>query len=170
MMKKKVAVLVRVVVALLLFAVLAFGVQMHNRQNDIHWQTAQKLYDLESAIKQVDEDWELASLSTVTPYTYVNAEGDCIVYYHCRTVYLSEDERTLDGMNVEALGEVVDISALENRQECEVNGRAAIAGDLEGKRYLCWTIDSENSCVIEYGADFSAEEDILAMAESVQLP
>ena len=125
---------------------------------------------VESALKAVDEDWELESLSTVTPYTYANPEGDTIVYYHCRTAYLTDGEVKLEGMNTEALDQAVDIEALENSRECEVNGQAAILGELDGRTYLCWTLDPENSCVLEYNADTFAEEDIFRMAESVQLP
>lgn len=41
---------------------------------------------------------------------------------------------------------------------------------MNGRTYLCWTLYSEVSCVIEYSPDVTEEIDIFHMAESVQLP
>ena len=171
MNKKKAITIICICIVVVLVAGAAIqGIRIYNREKDPYWQVAKKLYNVESALKAVDEDWELESLSTVTPYTYANPEGDTIVYYHCRTAYLTDGEVKLEGMNTEALDQAVDIEALENSRECEVNGQAAILGELDGRTYLCWTLDPENSCVLEYNADTFAEEDIFRMAESVQLP
>ncbi|MBO4938644.1 MAG: DUF4367 domain-containing protein [Oscillospiraceae bacterium] len=171
MNKKKAITIICICIAVVLVAgAVIQGIRLYNREKDPYWQAAKKLYNVESALKEVDEDWELESLSTVTPYTYANSEGVTITYYHCRTAYLTDDEVKLEGMNTEAIEQVVDIEILENSRECEVNGQAAIIGELDGRTYLCWTLDPENSCVIEYAADTFAEEDIFRMAESVQLP
>ena len=170
-MKKKVIMISCICIAVVTMAgALIQGIRIYTREKDPYWQAAKKLYNVESALKEADEDWKLESLSTVTPYTYANPEGETIVYYHCRTAYLTDDEVKLEGMNTEALDQAVDIEALENSRECEVNGQAAILGELDGRTYLCWTLDPENSCVLEYNADTFAEEDIFRMAESVQLP
>ena len=168
--KKAITIICICIVVVLVAGVLIQGIKIYHREKDPYWQAAKKLYNVESALKEVDEDWEMESLSTVTPYTYANPEGDTIVYYHCRTAYLTDDEVKLEEINTEALELVVDIEALENSRESEVNGQAAIIGELDGRTYLCWTLDPENSCVIEYAADTFAEEDIFRMAESVQLP
>lgn len=168
--KKAITIICICVVVVLVAGAVIQGIRTYNQEKDPYWQVAKKLYNVESALKEVDEDWKLESLSTVTPYTYANPEGDTIVYYHCRTAYLTDGEVKLEGMNTEALNQVVDIEALENSRECEVNGQTAIIGELDGRIYLCWTLDPENSCVIEYIADTFAEEDIFRMAESVQLP
>lgn len=171
MSKKKVLVIICVCVAIV-FVIEAVmqGIRITNRKKDPYWQVAKELYNVESALKEVDEDWKLESLSTVTPYTYANPEGDTIIYYHCKTSYLTEEEIKLDGLNVTALQQVVDMETLENSRDCDVNGLSAIIGEAKGRTYLCWTLDSENSCVIEYTAGSFPEEDIFRMAESVQLP
>lgn len=169
MKKKKVVTVICICVAVVLITgALIQGIQIFNREKDPYWQVAKKLYNVESALKEVDEDWELETLTTVTPYTYANPKGDTIVYYHCRTAYITDDEVKLDGLNETALEQVVDVKTLEKSRKCEVNGLAAIIGESEGRTYLCWTLDPENSCVIEYTADNFAEEDIFRMAESVQ--
>lgn len=65
---------------------------------------------------------------------------------------------------------MVDIDTLENSRECNINGLPAIMGEAKGRMYLCWTLDPENSCVIEYTAGAVSEEDLFHMAESVELP
>lgn len=170
MNKKKVLVMICVcMAAVLVSGAVIQGIIMYNQENDPNWQLAKELYNMESALKEVDEEWELESLSTVTPYTYANPEGDTIVYYHCRTSYLTEEEVKLDGLNATALQQVVDIDTLQNRRDCDVNGMAALIGEAEGRTYLCWTFDPENSFVIEYTTGSFPEEDIFRMAESVKL-
>lgn len=171
MKKKRIIMIICIcMAAVLLTGAVIQGIRIYNREKDPYWQVAKKLYNVESALKEVDEEWELESLSIVTPYSYANPEGDTIMYYHCKTSYLTEDEVKLDGMNTDALGQVVDIEALENSRECKVNGLSAIIGEFKGRTYLCWTLDPENSCVIEYTAGSISEEDLFHMAESVQLP
>lgn len=167
-MKKK-NMIIYIVIVLMVIVVIQ-GIRISSLERDSYWQAAKKFCDVQSILKEIDEDWQMDSISRVTPYTYANPEGDIIIYYHCKTSYFTENEGELDEMNTDALGQVVDIQTLENRRECEVNGRAAIIGESDRKVYLCWTLDSENSCVIECAVDTYAEEDILHMAESVQLP
>lgn len=168
--KKFIAIICICIAVVLVTGVVIQGIRIHNREKDPYWQVAKKLYNVESALKEADEDWELESLSTVTPYTYANPEGDTIVYYHCRTAYITDNEVKLDGLNETALEQVVDVRMLENSRECEVNDLVAIIGEMDGRTYLCWTLDPENSCVIEYAAGSVEEDDIIRMAESVSLP
>lgn len=168
--KKAIAIICICIAVVFVVGAVVQGVRLYNRENDPYWQVAKKLYNVESALKEVDEDWKLESVSTVKPYTYANPEGETIVYYHCTTAYLTDDEVKLEGINAEAIKQVVDIEILENGWECEVNGQSGIIGELDGRTYLCWTLDSENSCVIEYTAGSITQEEVFRMAESVQLP
>lgn len=74
------------------------------------------------------------------------------------------------GLNQPALEQVVNIDALDNCRDCEVNGLEAVVGELDGKTYLCWTISPTYSCVLEYTAGTIPEADIFRMAESVGEP
>ena len=114
--------------------------------------------------------WELQSLTQVTPYCYQNPDGDTITYYCCITTYVGDEPSEYFGLNQSALEQVVDMDALENRRDCEVNGLEAVMGELDGKTYLCWTISPTYSCVLEYTAESASEADILRMAESVGEP
>ena len=152
------------------FAVaLILGIRIYQRETDPYWKIAKNLYNVESALQEIDESWELESLSQVTPYCYQNPDGTTITYYCCTTSYLNEEPTELTGLNKAALDQVVDIDALEDRRDCEVNGQAAVMGELDDLTYLCWTISPKYSCVIEYTAGTVAEEDIFRMAESVGL-
>lgn len=126
-----------------------------------------KLYNLESALLDLDESWELESLNKVTPYCYQNPDGTTITYYCCTTTYIDEAPSEYAGLNKDALNQVVDLDVLENCFDCKVNNLDAVMGEFGGNTYLCWTISPTYSCVLEYTAGTSSEADIFRMAESV---
>ena len=68
---------------------------------------------------------------------------------------------------MDAIGLVIDISQIENKRKCTVNGYDAFQCEIGDRTYLCWTLSPEISCVIEYDAAVTSEDDILRMAESV---
>ena len=142
-------------------------IELWNRQTDPDWQFANEIYKVENALKEVDEDYACQSVSKVTPFTYTDSEGNTIVYYCCQTAYVSNESGEYAGLNMEAIGLVIDMSQIENRRECTVNEYDAFLCEIGEGTYLCWTLSSEISCVIEYDADVISEESILRMAESV---
>lgn len=170
-MKKKI---LRCTGIIVLIALLVLGIWYHismrNRQTDHNWKLAQQIYNAESALKEVDEDYKCKSISKVTPFTYTDSEGNTIVYYCCQTTYVSDESREYTGLNTDAIGMVIDFAKIQNRRDCKVNEYDAFQCEIDDRTYLCWTISPEISCVIEYGADVNSVADILRMAESVQLP
>ena len=72
--KKAITIICICIVVVLVAGAVIQGLRIYNREKDPYWQVAKKLYNVENALKEVDEDWELESLSTVTPYTYTNSE------------------------------------------------------------------------------------------------
>ena len=167
-MKKKIIMGIIVCISLVvIIAGMIWGIRMYQREQDPNWQIAKKLYNVESALQEIDESWELQSLTQVTPYCYQNPDGDTITYYCCITTYVDDEPAESFGLNQTALEQVVDMDALENRRDCEVNGLEAVIGELDGKTYLCWTISPTYSCVLEYTAGSIPEADIYRMAESV---
>ena len=118
-------------------------------------------------MQEIDESWELQSLTQVTPYCYQNSDGDTITYYCCITTYMDDEPTEYFGINQTALEEVVDMDALENRRDCEVNDKEAVIGELDGQTYLCWTISPTYSCILEYTAGTIPEANIFRMAASV---
>ena len=170
-MKKKIIVGIAVCAALVIVIVgIVYGIKIYQREQDPNRQIAKKLYNVESALQEIDESWELQSLTQVTPYCYQNPDGDTITYYCCITTYVDDEPAESFGLNKTALEQVVDMDALENCRDCEVNGLEAVMGELDGKTYLCWTISPTYSCVLEYSAESVSEADILRMAESVGEP
>lgn len=167
-MKKKIIVGIAVCIALVVVTASAmYGVRIYQREQDPNWQIAKKLYNVESALQEIDESWELKSLTQITPYCYQNPDGDTITYYCCITTYVDDVPTGYLGINQDALEQVVDMDTLENRRDCEVNGLQAVIGELGGQTYLCWTISPTYSCVLEYTAGSISEADIFRMAESV---
>lgn len=114
--------------------------------------------------------YERKSLSKVTPFSYTDSAGNIITYYCCQTSYLSDESGGYTGLNTDAIGMVIDFAQIRNRRDCKVNAYDAFQCEMGERSYLCWTISSEISCIIEYGADSIDEADIFRMAESVQQP
>ena len=155
--------------ALVVLGVLRY-IEVRNRQTDPNWKLAEQIYNMENALKEVDEDYACKSLSKVTPFSYTDSEGNMITYYCCQTTYLADEYGEDTGLNTDAIGMVIDFTQIQNRRDCKVNEYNAFQCEIDDRTYLCWTISPEISCIIEYGADTIGEKDIFKMAESVQLP
>lgn len=170
-MKKKLLWCAGIVV---LIAVIILGIwryiEVRNRQSDPNWKFAQQIYNMENALKEVDEDYECKSISKVTPFTYTDSEGNTIVYYCCQTTYVSDESGEYTGLNTDAIGMVIDFAQIENRRECRVNEYDAFLCEIDDRTYLCWSLSPKISCVIEYSAEAVEETEIFRMAESVQIP
>lgn len=170
-MKRKV---LWVVVIGILILVLIIGVaryiEIRSCQTDPNWQIANEIYKVENALKEVDEDYECQSVSKITPFTYTDSKGNTIVYYCCQTAYLENESGNHTGLDMNAIGLVIDSNLIENKRECMVNEYDAFLCEQGDRSYLCWTLSPEISCVIEYSTEAISEENILRMAESVSSP
>lgn len=157
-----------------LIALVVLGVwryiEVIQRQSDPNRKLAQQIYNMENALKKVDEDYECQSISKVTPFTYTDSEGNTIAYYCCQTTYIEDEYGDDTGLNTDALGMVIDFAQIQNRRDCKVNEHEAFQCEKGDRSYLCWTISPEISCIIEYDADSITDADIFRMAESVQMP
>ena len=170
-MKKKLLWCAGIIVLLVLVILgVCRWIEVQNRQTDPNWKLAQQIYNMENALKEVDEDYECKSVSKVTPYTYTDPSGNTITYYCCQTAYVSDESGEYTGLNTDAIGMVIDFAQIKNRRECKVNAYDAFQCEISDRAYLCWTISPEISCVMEYSADAIDEADIFRMAESVLLP
>ena len=158
-----------VLIGVIILGVLRY-IEVQNRQTDPNWKLAEKIYKMENALKEVDDDYECKSISKVTPYTYANPAGNTIVYYCCQTTYISDQYGDNTGLNTDAIGMVIDFAQIKNRRDCKINAYDAFQCEMGEHSYLCWTISPEISCVIEYSADVNDEADIFHMADSVSVP
>jgi len=155
-----------ILIALVVLGVLRY-IEVRNRQTDPNWKLAERIYKMENALKEVDEDYACKSLSKVTPFSYTDSEGNIITYYCCQTSYLSDESREYSGLNTDAIGMVIDFAQIKNRRDCKVNEYDAFQCEMGERSYLCWTISPEISCIIEYSADVNNEADIFQMAKSI---
>ena len=160
---------INVLIALIVLGVFRY-IEVRHRQTDPNWKLAQQIYNMENALKEVDEDYACKSLSKVTPFSYTDSAGNIITYYCCQTTYLADEYGENTGLNTDAIGMVIDFTQIQNRRDCKVNEHDAFQCEMGERSYLCWTITPEISCVIEHSADVNDEADIFKMAESVQLP
>ena len=156
-----------VVVGLVVIVGIVRYSEIQKHRTDSNWQIANEIYKVENALKEVDKDYECQSVSKVTPFTYTDSEGNTIVYYCCQTAYLSNESGEYTGLDMDAIGLVIDVSQIENKRECMVKEYDAFQCEIGDRTYLCWTLSSEISCVIEYDAEVTNEKYIFRMAESV---
>ena len=141
--------------------------EIKKRESEPNWQIAKEIYKVENALKEVDEDYECQSVAKVTPFTYTDSEGNTIVYYCIQTAYLENESGDDTGLDMNAIGIVIDPELIENKRECRVNEYDAFLCELGDRSYLCWTLSPELSCVIEYSKGVVEEGSIFRMAESV---
>ena len=166
-MKHKVMWIIGIGVLLVLIVGVAWLIEIPNHQTDPNWQIANEIYKVENALKEVDEDYKCQSVSKVTPFTYTDSEGNTLVYYCCQTTYLENESGDDTGLDMNAIGMVIDPEFIENKRDCKVNEQAAFLCELGDRSYLCWTLSPEISCVIEYSKGVIDEASIFRMAESV---
>ena len=131
---------------------------------------AEESYNVETARKEGDEGYECESIFGVTPFTSSDSGGKTIAYYWCQTAYATDEPKDYTGLSMAAIDLVIAIDMAENGKECKVIEFDAFLCEIDDRTYLCWTLSSEISCVIEYNADTESESDIFLMAESIPLP
>ena len=141
--------------------------EIQKRESDPNWEIAQEIYMIENALKEVDEDYECQSVSKVTPFTYTDSEGNTIVYYCIQTAYLEKEFGDDTGLDMNAIGMVIDMTQIENKRECKVTEYDALLCEIGDRSYICWTVSTEISCVIEYSPNSVDEASIFQMAESI---
>jgi len=147
-----------------------WSVWLYQRERDPRLQAAREIYTVHKAIKELDENWELESLSEVYPYEIKSPDGPSIYYYCCVTIYPDESPNVNDGLNKVSISQVVDVDALENTVVCDINGYQGVLGEQGDQKYLCWTISPVYSCVVKYTKGSISESEILRIAESVNVP
>jgi len=155
------------IISLVLIVGIARYSVSQKRKSDPNWQIAKEIYKVESVLKEVDEDYECQSVAKVTPFTYTDSDGNTIVYYCIQTAYLENESGGYTGLDMNAIGMVVDMTQIENKRECKVNEYDAFLCVQRDRSYLCWTLSPETSCVIEYSRGTVDETSIFRMVESV---
>ena len=155
-----------IIVSVMIVVIMQY-IEMQRRERDPAWDITKEIYKVENALKEVDEDYKCQSVSKVTPFTYTDSEGNTIVYYCCQTAYLENESGDNTGLDMNAIGMVVDPELIENKRDCKVNEYVAFQCEIGERTYLCWTLSPEISCVIEYSKGSVEEASIFRMAESV---
>ena len=155
------------IISLVLIVGIARYSVSQKRKSDPNWQIAKEIYKVESVLKEVDEDYKCQSVAKVTPFTYTDSDGNTIVYYCIQTAYLENESGGYTGLDMNAIGMVVDMTQIENKRECKVNEYDAFLCVQRDRSDLSWTLSPETSCVIEYSRGTVDETSIFRMAESV---
>lgn len=120
---------------------------------------------VEDAILSVDDSYKKQVEIVTYPLTYSDASGNTIIFTQCHTKHYDADPAEVTGLHIESIESVVTMpDEYENCTVGEMVGAWFSKGD---RAFLCWTISSEVSCVIEYSPDSVTRADIFKMAESV---
>ena len=159
-MKKKIRL---VVAAICIVLVLAGAIIFTNRPTP-----EDEMMDMLNRVDNaLGDEWTKQSVTKVSDLVYSDDEGNTIVYHVCITTHYEVDSAKQTGLNTDAISAVISPDEAESCRECTVSGLPAAIYEKDGRAYLCWTIMSELSCVIEYDPTVESEEDMLRMAESV---
>jgi len=170
MKRKRLYIIITIISITVVIAGVVWGICSWHREKDMRWQAAKEVYKLQTALKELDNDWELESLSEVYPYEIKSQDGTCIYYYCCITAYLDESPDEIAELNKAAISQVVDVGKLNNPVVRHINGSYGVQGELGDDTYLCWTISPTYSCVLKYNKGSVSEDMIIRIAESVIVP
>lgn len=120
---------------------------------------------VEDAILSVDDSYKKQVEIVTYPLTYSDASGNTIIFTQCHTKYYDADPAEVTGLHIESIESVVTMP--DEYENCIVGEMVGAWFSKDDRAFLCWTITSEVSCVIEYSPDSVTRADIFKMAESV---
>ncbi len=121
--------------------------------------------DIEDALNDVEPGWEKKAVTTDTPVTFVDAQGNSMIYHCLTTQRYGEDGIGAAGLDTDVLSLVVDLGAADAVRSCRVKEQDALLCRKGPRAYLCWTVSSQYSFVIEYTPEAVPEAEIFRMAE-----
>lgn len=120
---------------------------------------------VEDAILSVDDSYKKQVEIVTYPLTYSDASGNTIIFTQCHTKYYDADPAEVTSLHIESIESVVTMP--DEYENCTVGEMVGAWFSKDDRAFLCWTITSEVSCVIEYSPDSVTRADIFKMAESV---
>lgn len=128
--------------------------------------------NIESAIKEVFGDEYKKQSETVLAGTlkYSDKDENDINYHILKTTYYEADPLEITGLNVEALQTLFNPDSANDFKELKIKDWNAALYEFDELSYLCWTYSPEVSYVLEYNPDVIADEEIIKMAESAEVP
>lgn len=126
--------------------------------------------NIERAMYEVlgDDLKKMSEHELVATMTYGKKDGtgDGILYHMIKSTYFEADPTEVTGFNADAIGVLFDPEGTDSCEEMKINEWAACRYRLNGKSFLCFTVDPEMTYVLEYNAEEVADDEILKMAES----
>lgn len=165
-MKKKILIS-GIAIILLVGVIVAVGVSTNKKKTP---QDMSK--NIESAIKEVFGDEYKKQSETVLAGTlkYSDQEGNAINYHILKTTYYEADPLEITGLNIDALGTLFNIDGAKSCKEMKIKDWDAALYEFDELSYLCWTYSPEVSYALEYNPKAIADEEIIKMAESAEVP
>ena len=164
-MKKK---LIISLIAVILVLGVAFAIGALVKENKDTLQDM--IIRIESAIKEVLGYDVKKQTETVVACTlkYADKEGNEINYHILKTTYYEADPSEITGLNVDALGVLINPDSANRCKEMKIKNWDAALYEFDEHSYLCWTDTPEISYVLEYSPEAVPDEEIVKMAESAE--
>lgn len=164
-MKKK---LIISLIAVILVLGVAFAIGALVKENKDTLQDM--IIRIESAIKEVLGDDVKKQTETIVVGTlkYADKESNEINYHILKTTYYEADPSEITGLNVDALGVLINPDSANRCKEMKIKNWDAALYEFDEHSYLCWTDTPEISYVLEYGSEAVPDEEIVKMAESAE--
>lgn len=91
-----------------------------------------------------------------------------INYHILKTTYYEADPSEITGLNVDALGVLINPDSANRCKEMKIKNWDAALYEFDEHSYLCWTDTPEISYVLEYSPEAVPDEEIVKMAESAE--
>ena len=168
-MRKKVFIALGLILILI---AISLGVSWcrYMEKRDQYIAVAEEIYRVETALKEVDEDWERNSITKISSFEIKGPDGVAGIYSCCQSTYFGEFVVDENGIDSNVIGQLVDMDRVESTQKMKVNEYDACLYVIEDQTYLCWTASPEYSFVIQFNPDLLSESNVIKMAESVPVP
>lgn len=151
-------------IVLLLIILISVIINIHNQS------PATRNEHITQIDKALESEWTKQSETVVTPILYENPQGDTIIYYLCATTYYEAAPPETNRLNMDVINLVMDDITTASSRTCSVKEYEAVLYGTSDRSYLCWTLSSEYTCILEYSPDSVSESDIFKTAESILLP
>lgn len=127
-------------------------------------------YDYEFDIEAIRSD--LISLGCSMGLTHITTDDGMAItpdnYHILKTTYYEADPSEITGLNVDALGVLINPDSANRCKEMKIKNWDAALYEFDEHSYLCWTDTPEISYVLEYSPEAVPDEEIVKMAESAE--
>lgn len=103
----------------------------------------------------------------IAQLTYAHKDGSAPIYYYIvKTTYYEADSLEVNGLNTNAICTLFNPDTADTAESMMVQDWYGCLYTFPEKSYLCWTVSSEVSYIMEFNPNAVSDSIIIKMAES----